>query len=109
MRIVAVNAAVAHKTHEVKGGAVLFAVFHCADKGFILKKVAVLNGLCNSCQLLINNAACADVCVTDLAVAHLTVRKTDVHSGSADIGYRVFAHEAVKVRLVSRGNGVAFG
>ena len=107
MRVVAVNAAVTHETHEMKGGAVLFAVFHCADKRLILKKVAVLNGLCDSCELLINNAACADVCVTDLAVAHLTVRKTDVHSGSADIGYRVFAHEAVKVRLVSRGNGVA--
>ena len=107
MRVVAMNAAIGHQTHQVKCRAVLFAVFHCTDKSLVFKKVSVLNGLRNSCQFLIHNTAGTDVGVTDLAVAHLTVGQTNVHAGSTDIGHRVFTHQLVKIRRVGGGNRIA--
>ncbi len=43
--VVAVNAAVGYETHKVKRRAVLFTVFNCFYKCFVLKEIAVGNGL----------------------------------------------------------------
>ena len=104
---VAVNAAVTHKTHKVQSTAVCLAVFHCALESLIVKEIAVLDGLGNSGQFLVDDSAGAHVGVTDFAVAHLSVGKTDRHSRSADGGVGVFRKEFVKIWLGSGDNGVA--
>ena len=104
---VAVNAAVTHKTHKVQSTAVCLAVFHCALESLIVKEIAVLDGLGNSGQFLVDDSAGAHVGVTDFAVAHLSVGKSDSHSRSADGGVGAFREEFIKIRLGSGDNGVA--
>ena len=94
----AVNAAVGKKAHQMKRRAVLLAVFNRSDKRLVCKEVTVTNGFCNSCKLLINNSARADVGVSNLAVAHLSVGKTNVHTRSADECVGIGCKELVNVR-----------
>jgi hypothetical protein len=84
-----------------------FAAFIACTSASFSKNVAVLHGLRDAGQLLIHDAARADVRVADLAVAHLAVRQADVHAGSADLRQRVFSKQLVEVRLVRGGNRVA--
>ena len=107
--VVAVNAAVGHKTHQVKSRGILFAVLHCANESFIGEKVAVLNGFCDPGKLLIDHPAGADVGVADLGVAHLTVGKTDVKAGCADKGHGILTDDLIKIRLLCGGDSVAVG
>ena len=103
----AVNAAVAHESHEVQGAAVCLAVFHSALEGFVVKEIAVLNGLGDAGKLLIDDATRAHIGVTDLAVSHLSVGKSYCHAGRADGGVGVFRKEFVKIWLACGYNGVA--
>ena len=88
-------------------GAVFFCVIHGVYERFVLKERTVLYRLRDAGKLLINDAACADVGVADFAVAHLAVRQTDVHAGSADLCNRVFREQLIEVRSLSGGNRVA--
>ena len=55
--IVAVHATVGHKSHKMKGRAVFLYIFAGCKEGFVLKEVAVLDSLCDLCQILVYNAA----------------------------------------------------
>ena len=90
-----IPAAVAHQTHQVQRGIVGLAVFNGLHERFVGEKVAVVDRLGNAGQLLIDHAAGADVGVTDLAVAHLPVRQTDVQTRRADIGEGILGKELV--------------
>ena len=106
---VAVNAAVTHQTHEVKCAAVCLAVFHRTLHGFVVKEIAVRDGLGDSGQFLVDDAAGTHIGVTDFAVAHLTVRQTYRHAGCADGGVGILGKEFVKVGFGGGDNGVAIG
>ena len=84
---VAVNAAIGKKTEDMEGGIIFFAVFHCGTKCFVFEKASVTDCIGDSHKGLINNSSCADVGVANFGVAHLTVRKSDVKSGSTDYGF----------------------
>ena len=75
---VAVYAARGKKTHKVECAALSLAVFDSGNKCRVCEEVAVLDGLGNLNKHLINNSACADVCVANFGVTHLTVRKTNI-------------------------------
>ena len=75
---VGVDTAIGNKTPEMELAACLFDMADSVKELLILKECAVLDVLCDSGKLLINNAACAHVCVAHFAVAHLSVRKTYV-------------------------------
>ena len=107
MRVMAVDAAVAHQAHQMQRGAVRLAVFDRAEQSLVLEEVAVLDRLRDAGQLLIDDAASADVRVTDFAVAHLPVRQADVHAGRADVGHRTGFHQFIQTGRVSGDNGVA--
>ena len=107
MRIVGVDAAVGHQAHQVQGGAVLFAVLHRRKEGGVLEEVAILDGLGDAGELLIDDAARADIRVADLAVAHLAVRQADIQPGGADEGHRILGHNFIQIRFVGGVNGVA--
>ena len=97
---VGVNAAVGQEAEDVQGGIEPLALVDGAHQSRVLEEIAVLNRLGDAGQLLIYDAACTDIGVTDLGVAHLAVRQTDVHTGCADIGQRIFREDPVEIRLV---------
>ena len=68
---------------------VFLGVLHRGEKSLVLKEIPVADGFADAGQLLVNDAARADVGVADLGVAHLPVREADVHAGSADFRHGV--------------------
>ena len=98
MRHVAVYAAGGEQSHEVQRGALVLCILHRGFQRGILKEIAVLNGFCDLDKLLIDNSAGAHIGMTDLGIAHLTVRQTDIESGSADDIVRVLRKIAVEIR-----------
>ena len=104
-----VDAAIAEKTHQVQGGAVFPAGAHGIKIGGIFKKVTVLNGLADAGQVLKHYAACTDIGVADLAVAHLPGRQADIQPGGGQLRMGVFLKELVQPGRVGGGDGVAGG
>ena len=104
---VGVNTARAHQTVNMQLAVVLFAVVDCTEECLVLKEVAVLDGLGDTGQLLIDNAAGADVGVTDLTVAHLTVRQTDIQTGCPQLGRRILGENTVEIRRLCGMDGIA--
>ena len=68
-------------------------------KGQSLELVLVYS-LCDSCKLLINDSACADVGVANLGITHLTIRKTYCKSGSCALYKWALLHQLVHNRSV---------
>ena len=104
---VRMHAAVGQQTEDVQGGIEPLALVDRAHQRFVFEEITVLNGLGDAGQLLIHDAARADIGVTDLGVAHLTVRQADIQTGSADIGHRVFLKDLVQIRRVRRLDRIA--
>ena len=82
--LVAVHAAGAHQAHKVDGLAGVDGRLHVADQDVVLLHLAVHDGLGDEGQLLVDDAAGADVGVADLRVAHLAVGQADAHPRRAD-------------------------
>ena len=106
---VGMHTAVRQQTENVQGGIKPLALVDRAHQSRILEEIAVLDGLGDAGQLLIYNAACTDVGVANLGVAHLAVRQTNVQTGCTDIGERVLCENLIEIRLFSSLNGVALG
>ena len=104
----AVHAAVGHQADEMERRAVFQAVVHSAGKRLVFKKSRRLYGLCDAGQLLIDHAARADVRVSDFVVAHLAVRKADVHAGGADCGIGIGGKNAVEIRVDAARTALSF-
>ena len=98
MGIVAVNTAVGQQAVHMQLAVVLLNVFHSLHKDFIFKEISVLDRLGDTGQILINDAACAHVKMSDLGVAHLSVRKTDIQSAGLSLHERVLFHKTVHDR-----------
>ena len=84
--VVRVHAAVGHESHYVQFFAVRLGAFHSLYKGGIGEEIAVLNGLGNARKFLVDNSARADVEVSHLAVAHLTVGQTHGKAAGVEHG-----------------------
>ena len=72
-----------------------------------LAHLAVLDALGDAGELLVDDAAGADVGVAHLAVAHLAVRQPHVHAGGPDGGIGILGKKAVQVGGAGRHDGVA--
>ena len=103
----AVNAAGGEQAHKVERSALVQGVVHSGNDSLVVLKLVLVYCFGNSCELLINDSACADVGVTNLAVTHLTVGQTNVHTRSADLSERILGKELVDVRGVCGKNGVS--
>ena len=106
-----VHAASARQAHDVQGLAVLLGVGVGIDDLGILQDRAVLDALVDFHQVLIDNTTAADVQVTYLAVAHLSVGQTHILAASLERAVRIGRTQEVKIR--SRGTinciAVTFG
>ena len=91
----------------MEGGAVFTAVFHRAGQRFVLEEITVLNGFGDAGQLLLDHPSGADIGVSDLGVAHLTVRQTDIQTGGSQLGVRVLCELTVEVGFMGGMDGVS--
>ena len=71
---VAVYAAIGAKRKQMQGLVVCLCTMHRVQKRGIFKEVAILDGFGDAGQLLIHHAACADVQMPYLGIAHLPFR-----------------------------------
>ena len=77
---------------------VLLTVLYCAEQSGILKEGSVLNLLCDSCQLLINDTSGTHVKVTHLRVTHLSFRQTYCHPAGIASYKRALFHQPIHNR-----------
>ena len=76
MVLMAVNSARAHESHDVHCLACLYCLVNSAAENLVLEEVTVLDGLGDAGELLVDDAACADVGMADLGISHLALGKT---------------------------------
>ena len=107
MVLVAVDAAIGQKAHQVEGGALFLGALHRPHQHLVAVNFLLLHRLGDAGELLVNHPAGADVGVAHLGVAHLPLRQTHIHAGSADIGAGVFGKDAVQVGGFGGMDGVA--
>ena len=103
----AVDAAVGQQARHVQRLAVVRGVPHRLAQRLVLEERAVLDRLGYLDQVLIYDPSGADIGVTDLGVAHLTVGQTDPQTGSLYLSVRVFRPKLVKTGLFRRLDRVA--
>ena len=106
---VAVDAAGADQTHQVDSLARVDGSLHVLDQHGVLEHLAVLDGLGDEGQLLVDDTACAHVGVAALRVAHLAVGQADSQAAGLDGGHGVIGKDLVQIRLVRGSHGVAVG
>ena len=91
----------------MKIGIVLDAIVDGLIQLGILKEITVLDQLCDLGEILVDDTACADVHVTDLRVTHLSVGKTDKHTGGIAFYKRVLCLKRIHHRCLRHGNCIA--
>ena len=106
MIVVTVHAARGDQAHNVQRAAVLLDTVHDGEQCLILKKVSVLDITRDARELLIDDTPCADVRMSDLGVAHLPVRQTDVLPRCLDFRMLELLHQAVEYRRLCHGDGI---
>ena len=106
---VAVHAAVGQQAHEMNGAARLFGVFHRAQQGGIFKKGTGTDIPGDAGQLLIDHAACADIGVTHLAVAHLPVGQTHRLAGAVQQSVGAGFKQPIQIGGLCGGDRVGGG
>ena len=104
---VAVHAAGGEKPHDVQRVAAVLGIVHSLDIHGVLEELAVLDLLAYLGQDLEHDAARADVRVSDLGVAHLSLRQADLKAACLELGVGILAEQFIQIRLFGGGNGVA--
>ena len=107
--LMAVDAAGAHQAHEVDGLARVDGRLHVADQDGVLLHLTVLDGLGDQGQLLVDDAARADVGVAYLRVAHLAVGQAHAHPRRTDGDMGAGGEQVVDIGGLGGGDGVAIG
>ena len=105
---VGMHAAIGQKAHEMQGAVMIQRVLHGVLQGLFFEENAVLNVLGDLHQHLVNHAARADVGVSHLGIAHLTIGQAHVQAGSADAGIGIFRLQRVDIGRALGENGVGF-
>ena len=100
MCIMAVNAAVRQQAVHMQGAVVLLYIFHSPEENLILKEVSVLNLLADPGKILVNDSSGAHIQMSDLGVAHLSLRQADIMAARLSLHKGVFLHQPVHNRLV---------
>ncbi|MNM79137.1 hypothetical protein D3C81_910620 [compost metagenome] len=107
--LVTVHAAIGQQAEDVYGLAAAHGLVDRATEHFVCEELAIFDGLSDSGEILVHNAAGTEVHVADLGVAHLPVRQTDVHARAGDQAVRLGGAQAIVDRRVGRIDGVVVG
>ena len=84
------------------------SLVHRTGEHRVLEELTVADGLGHPGKVLIDDAARAQVHVTDFGVAHLPVRQADIHARAGNEAMRLAGAQAVVDRRVSGVDGVVF-
>ncbi|CRX28632.1 hypothetical protein PAERUG_P54_1_London_24_VIM_2_04_13_05103 [Pseudomonas aeruginosa] len=103
MAVYAARGEQAEDVHRLVGGDGL--VDRAGDHR-VFEEFAVADGLGDAGEVLVHHAACAEVHVADLGIAHLAVGQADVHAGAGDQAVRLGCQEAIPDRLLRGVDGV---
>ena len=102
--IVAVHAAVRQQSVHMQGAVVLFDIFHRPEENFVPEEISVLDLLADPGQVLINDSSRAHIQVSDLGVAHLSLRQADIMAARLSRYKRTLFHQPVHDRFVRQGD-----
>ena len=106
MRIVAVDAAIGQKSHDMQRRAVPAAVLHALQQRRIPEEISVLNALGNARQFLVDDPSGTHVQMADFGIAHLSVRQSDRQSGGISLNKGTLLHQPVKIRCIRQSNRI---
>ena len=90
-----VHAAMGAEAHEMELAAAVFHIIVCRAYLLVVEELVVTAGHVDLHEVLIHDAAGAEIHVTYLGVAHLPVRQADVLAAGLKMGHGVFCAEAV--------------
>ncbi|MCY1349202.1 hypothetical protein D9M69_353800 [compost metagenome] len=107
--LVAVHAAFGEQAHEVHGLAGGHGLVHGFDYHRVGEEVAVADRLGHAGEVLVNDAAGAEVHVADFGVAHLAVRQADIHAAAGNQAIGQGRAQAVVDRGLCGVNGIVLG
>ena len=105
----AVNTAVAEKSHEVDGLAIVTGVGEGVDDLRIGLDGAIGARLVDFDEVLVHDASSTDVEVSDFGVSHLSFRQSHGVAASDELAVRVSVFEAVPERCRHLSNDIALG
>lgn len=109
VRDVAVNAAIGEQPENMQRAVRFLDVLHRMVQRDIIEENPVIDGFGDAGELLIDDASGADIEVTDLGVAHLTLRQPDGQTACGKANVRIFGENRVQVWCACGGNGVPVG
>ncbi len=106
--IVAVHASVGYQSEHMQRGVMRLYIFAGCQKSLVLKKVPVLDRLCDLGQILVYDPAGAHIQMPDLRIAHLSVRQPHCKAACISLDKRILGHRLVHDRGLSLCNGISF-
>jgi len=107
--LVTVHAAVGEQAEHMQRAAVGHGQVHGFRELRIARELAVGNGLGDARQVLVDDAAGAEIGVPDFGIAHLPHGQADVHARARDQRVRALGPQALEVRRAGVGDGVVAG
>jgi hypothetical protein len=107
--LMAVHAARRQQAEQVQGAAGSLRRLAGGDQFGIGVEAAVLDRGVHAREVLVDDAAGADVHVADFGIAHLAVRQADVFALGVHQGVRAVGEQAAPVRQPGLGQGVVLG
>ncbi len=106
MILVAVNASVGKQAEDMHGLACTRCLIDGGANGGVLEELAVADGFGDLREVLVHNAARAQVHVAHFGIAHLPVRQTHIHAAARDESVRLAGEQAVIDWLVGGVDGI---
>ena len=103
---VAMDATGREQTHDVHGFTGVFRLVNRCGQRRVSKESTFFNFNVQTGQVLIHDAARAQVNVTDFGVTHLTIGQAHFQTGSIDQGMRAFCPQRIHYRGFGSKNGV---
>ena len=108
MCIMAVYTAVGQESPQMQIRALFDTVVDCLVELRVCKEISVLDHLGDLGKILIDDTAGAHIHMAHLGVAHLTVGKTDCHSGSVSFNKRTLCHQFFHHGSLSHSHRICF-
>src|SRR4029453_8729287 len=108
MRLLRVNPAIGDKPEDVQTTSTGSCVFYGRNQRRIGEEVTILNHQLDASDVHVHDAPCADVEVPNLAVAHLTLGKSNKWAASVNERVWVLAKKPVIGRFAGKCDGVGF-
>src|SRR5215469_14937703 len=106
MRLIGVNTAIGNEAEEVKLSPGCARVLHGFKQDGMLEEISALDHQLDAGGIHVHDAAGTYVQMSNFAVAHLAVRKSDIGATGLDERIRMLAQQAIIGRLAGKRDGI---